>query len=108
MSRIPLKDRESSTPSPKAGTFAFRCRKRSGQQRMAKSQIASVRRGRSTVTETEWIQRVIRLKPRARGFHVVTDEVLGQLPELGQIEIGMLHLFIQHTSASLSINENVR
>jgi len=55
----------------------------------------------------QWIQRVIRLKPRARGFHVITDEVLGQLPELSQIETGLLHLFIQHTSASIAINENV-
>jgi secondary thiamine-phosphate synthase enzyme len=54
-----------------------------------------------------WIQRIIRLQPRARGFHIITSEVLGELPELGKIEIGLLHLFIQHTSASLSINENV-
>ena len=49
----------------------------------------------------KWIQRIFRLKPRARGFHVITDEVLGQLPELREIEVGLLHLFIQHTSASL-------
>jgi len=55
----------------------------------------------------QWTQRIIRLKPRPRGFHVITDEVLGQLPELRHIEIGQLHLFIQHTSASLAINENV-
>jgi secondary thiamine-phosphate synthase enzyme len=54
----------------------------------------------------QWIQRIIRLKPRQRGFHVVTGEVVALLPELRQIEIGMLHLFIQHTSASLTINEN--
>jgi secondary thiamine-phosphate synthase enzyme len=54
-----------------------------------------------------WTQRVIRLRPRARGFHVVTNEVVAQLPDLPKIEIGMLHLFIQHTSASLTINENV-
>ncbi len=59
------------------------------------------------MTETEWIQHIIRLKPRPRGFHVITDEVLSQLPELRHIEIGQLHLFIQHTSASLAINENV-
>ena len=54
-----------------------------------------------------WIQRIIRLKPRSRGFHVITDEIVGQLPELSKIETGLLHLFIQHTSALLSINENV-
>ena len=55
----------------------------------------------------EWFQRSITLKARPRGFHLVTSEVLGQLPELSRIEIGSLHLFIQHTSASLTINENV-
>jgi secondary thiamine-phosphate synthase enzyme len=54
-----------------------------------------------------WIQRIIRLKPRSRGFHVIIDEVVAQLPEIRQIETGILHLFIQHTSASLVINENV-
>lgn len=54
-----------------------------------------------------WIQRIITLEPRSRGFHVITREVIAQLPELRQIEIGVLHLFIQHTSASLTINENV-
>jgi secondary thiamine-phosphate synthase enzyme len=54
----------------------------------------------------EWIQRQFSLKARTRGFHLVTDEVLGYLPELREIDTGVLHLFIQHTSASLSINEN--
>jgi len=54
----------------------------------------------------EWIQRIIRLKPRQRGFHIITTEVVSQLPELKDIETGLLHLFIQHTSASLVINEN--
>jgi secondary thiamine-phosphate synthase enzyme len=53
------------------------------------------------------VKRIIRLEPRERGFHVITNEVVTQLPELRQIEIGLLHLFIQHTSASLTINENV-
>ena len=53
-----------------------------------------------------WIQKEIVLKPRARGFHLVTDEIVRALPELGQIRIGVAHLFIQHTSASLCINEN--
>jgi secondary thiamine-phosphate synthase enzyme len=54
-----------------------------------------------------WVQRIITLKPRPRGFHIVTNEVVGQLPELHDIQVGLLHLFIQHTSASLTINENV-
>ena len=54
-----------------------------------------------------WSQKIITLKPRARGFHVVTREVLEHLPELREIEVGFLQLFIQHTSASLTINENV-
>lgn len=53
-----------------------------------------------------WVQKQLQLKPRHRGFHLVTDELLTQLPELHHIEIGLLHLFIQHTSASLTINEN--
>jgi secondary thiamine-phosphate synthase enzyme len=53
-----------------------------------------------------WIQREFRLQPRPRGFHLVTREVLTNLPEIGEIEVGLLHLFIQHTSASLALNEN--
>jgi len=55
----------------------------------------------------EWIQKVVNLKARPRGFHVVTRELVEQLPDLRQFEVGFLHLFIQHTSASLTINENV-
>jgi secondary thiamine-phosphate synthase enzyme len=54
----------------------------------------------------EWVQRVIELAPRPRGFHVVTEEVVEALPELSDIRTGLLHLLIQHTSASLSLNEN--
>ena len=53
-----------------------------------------------------WLQKTIRLRSRPRGFHLVTDEILAQLPELAQVRIGLLHLFIQHTSASLTLNEN--
>ena len=53
-----------------------------------------------------WIQRTIRLRPRSRGWHLITDEVLAALPEIRQIGLGLLHVFIQHTSASLAINEN--
>ena len=48
----------------------------------------------------------IRLDPRPRGFHLITDEVTSALPGLADVEAGLLHLFIQHTSASLTVNEN--
>lgn len=53
-----------------------------------------------------WIQREAVLDPRPRGFHLVTAEVVSAVPELESIAIGLAHLFIQHTSASLTINEN--
>ena len=53
-----------------------------------------------------WLQKHIRLNPRPRGFHLVTAEILHELPELKQCRIGLLHVHIQHTSASLTINEN--
>jgi secondary thiamine-phosphate synthase enzyme len=53
-----------------------------------------------------WLQREIRLDPRPRGFHLVTREVLRALPELEDVDAGLLHLFIRHTSASLTLNEN--
>jgi secondary thiamine-phosphate synthase enzyme len=53
-----------------------------------------------------WLQREITLRARPRGFHLVTDEVLGALPELRDIDVGLCHLFIRHTSASLTLNEN--
>lgn len=53
-----------------------------------------------------WLQKQITLKSRSRGFHLITEELLSQLTELNQVQIGMMNLFIMHTSASLSINEN--
>lgn len=53
-----------------------------------------------------WLQKEIRLKPRARGFHLITEELLRELPELRDYKIGMMNVFILHTSASLTINEN--
>lgn len=53
-----------------------------------------------------WIQREIRLPARSRGFHLMTREVLDALPDLEQVVVGMLHLLIRHTSASLALNEN--
>jgi len=53
-----------------------------------------------------WAQKEIRLKPRARGFHLITDEILQQLPELASVQVGLLNILLKHTSASLTINEN--
>jgi secondary thiamine-phosphate synthase enzyme len=53
-----------------------------------------------------WTQREIVLDARPRGFHLVTREIVGALPELGDVAVGLLHLLIQHTSASLALNEN--
>jgi secondary thiamine-phosphate synthase enzyme len=53
-----------------------------------------------------WLQKQIQLTPRSRGFHLITDEVLGQLREIRSIRVGLAHFLLQHTSASLSINEN--
>jgi secondary thiamine-phosphate synthase enzyme len=53
-----------------------------------------------------WQQKTITLKPKPRGFHLVTSEVDSLLPEITSYRIGLVNLFIQHTSASLTINEN--
>ena len=53
-----------------------------------------------------WLQREIRFDARPRGFHLITREVVSALPELGSLRVGLLHLFIRHTSASLTLNEN--
>jgi secondary thiamine-phosphate synthase enzyme len=53
-----------------------------------------------------WLQRQIALSARPRGCHLITREVLAALPDLGDFNIGMLQVFIQHTSASLTVNEN--
>lgn len=52
------------------------------------------------------IQKKITLQPKSRGFHLITDEILKQLPELKKISTGIAQIFIQHTSAGLTINEN--
>jgi secondary thiamine-phosphate synthase enzyme len=52
------------------------------------------------------IQKEISLNPKRRGFTIITNEVLSSIPEIKNISAGMLHIFIKHTSASLSINEN--
>lgn len=53
-----------------------------------------------------WWQKEITLKPRPRGFHLITRDVVDQLPELHRVRLGLMHVFIKHSSASLTINEN--
>ncbi len=53
-----------------------------------------------------WTQREMRLKPYPRGFHLITDQVVEALPELRSVRVGLLHVFIQHTSAGLTLNEH--
>lgn len=52
-----------------------------------------------------WIHRELRLPPKRRGLHAITREIVDALPELAQVKVGLLHVFIQHTSAALTINE---
>ena len=53
-----------------------------------------------------WFQKEILISPKKRGFHIITNEVLNQLEEILLYKVGILHLFIKHTSASLAVNEN--
>ena len=53
-----------------------------------------------------WHQQTLTLGPKSRGFHLVTDEILGQIREISRVKTGLLHLLLQHTSASLTLNEN--
>ncbi|WP_071872265.1 secondary thiamine-phosphate synthase enzyme YjbQ [Atopomonas hussainii] len=53
-----------------------------------------------------WQQRTLSLRPRERGFHLITDEIAQALVEMAPVQVGLLHLWLQHTSASLTVNEN--
>lgn len=53
-----------------------------------------------------WAQEEITLDPRPRGYHLITQEILQALPQLRAVEVGLAHLFLRHTSASLTLNEN--
>ncbi len=54
-----------------------------------------------------WVQKEITLSPKPRGFHIVTNEILNKIPGLSEFQVGIAHIFICHTSASLTLNENV-
>lgn len=54
----------------------------------------------------EWRQTIVQLKPKPRGFHLVTEQIMEKGPDIGDIRTGIMHVFIQHTSASLTINED--
>ena len=54
----------------------------------------------------DWFQKTIMISGKNRGFHLITNQILDQTPEISEFKIGMLHLFLKHTSASLTINEN--
>ncbi|TXG34824.1 secondary thiamine-phosphate synthase enzyme YjbQ [Seonamhaeicola maritimus] len=54
----------------------------------------------------KFLQEQIKLKPYPRGFHLITDEILNAIPQIREINVGQLQVFIKHTSASLTINEN--
>jgi secondary thiamine-phosphate synthase enzyme len=53
-----------------------------------------------------WFQKEISIKPKQRGFHLITDEIVSQFPEIKKIKTGLVNIFIKHTSASLTLNEN--
>ncbi len=53
-----------------------------------------------------WLQKKVKLPAKPRGFHLITGLILDQIPEIGSIKVGLVHLLLQHTSASLTLNEN--
>ena len=53
-----------------------------------------------------WFQKSFELEPQTHGTYLITDHVLKEVPEIEQYKVGLFHLFIQHTSAALSLNEN--
>ena len=54
-----------------------------------------------------WIQKNITIEKKQKGFHLITDQLISQVPEINKIHIGLLHVFILHTSASITLNENM-
>ena len=89
------------------GSLAKGARQRALLERRGRALPRRARRhARAPASRLMWAQREIRLEPRPRGFHLVTREVVGALPELRDVRVGLLHVFIRHTSASLTVNEN--
>ena len=68
--------------------------------------FSSVSRSADMAGSSSWFQKTLTLPARSRGSYLITDSVVSQLPEIKQYRVGILHLFIQHTSAALSMNEN--
>jgi secondary thiamine-phosphate synthase enzyme len=68
--------------------------------------MASISRWKERKFVMTWYQKEIVLHPKRRGFHLVTREIVSQVPVIGQIDVGLAHIFIQHSSASLALNEN--
>lgn len=62
---------------------------------------------RHTIATPIWLEREMTLPGRPRGFHLITDEVVSELPELRSLRCGIAHIFIAHTSAALTVNENI-
>lgn len=61
---------------------------------------------KSALTNSYWHSEKITLPAYRRGFHLITDHIVAALPQIREVEVGLLHLWLQHTSASLTINEN--
>ena len=61
---------------------------------------------KSALTNNIWHSEKITLRPCKRGFHLITDDIIDALPDIKRVNVGLLHLMLQHTSASLTINEN--
>jgi len=68
--------------------------------------VAVAGQGRDATVPPMWLQREVDLRPLPRGFHLITGEVVDAVPELRDLTVGLLHVFIRHTSASLTLNEN--
>jgi hypothetical protein len=78
------------------------------QRDVANPEPQTRRTSETTTTTMAWFQKQFTLPARARGSYLITDTVVSQLPEIRNYKIGLLNLFIQHTSCALSLNENVR
>src|SRR3954452_2724514 len=83
-----------------------RCSRRRASRSAASASTCAWRGSLRRVSRTMWLQREITLRARPRGFHLVTDEIESALPELRDVQVGLAHVFIRHTSASLTLNEN--